>query len=111
MKTIRFFILALFLAITAAASTREFNDYDFEQEKMFCTEDGIYLVSTFENQDKVSAYSYLGHKMWEKAFFAKITSWQIVNNYLIVFSKDRNGYKTYLTCINRFSGDLLWQRP
>ncbi len=111
MNKIRMLILALFLSIAAAASAREFHDYDFDQEKMLCVEDGIYIISTFETQDKIAAYSYLGHKIWERPFFAKITSWQVINNYMIVFSKDRNGYKTYLTCLNRFTGDMLWQRP
>ncbi len=111
MKLIRWILLSLVLSATTAVSAREFNDYDFEQERMLCAEDGIYVISTFENKDKISAYSYLGHRVWEREFFAKITSWQVINNFIVVFSKDRHGHKTYLTCLNRFSGDMMWQRP
>ena len=111
MKMIRWTVLALILSIASAASAKEFNDYGFEQERMLCTEDAIYIISTFETVDKVAAYSYLGQKVWEREFFAKVTSWQVFNHYIIVFSKDRHGHKTYLTCLNRFTGDMLWQRP
>lgn len=111
MKSIRWTAVALLFMIASFATAQEFRDYDFTQERMFCSEDGIYIISSFEDSDHVSAYSYQGSRLWDRPFFAKITSWAIVGNYIIVFSKHRAGYQTYLTCLNRFSGDKIWQQP
>lgn len=89
----------------------ELKDYDFNQERMLLAEDSIYLISSFEDNDAISAYSYYGDLLWEKSFFAKIVSWQIAGRWIFVFSKHRSGTKTYLTCIDRFKGTLMWQRP
>jgi outer membrane protein assembly factor BamB len=89
----------------------EFRDYDFQQERMLTAEDGIYLISSFEDSDHVTAYSYYGELLWNTSFYAKITSWRVVGDRIIVFSKHRNGYKTYLTCLDRYTGQSLWQRP
>lgn len=93
------------------ATAGEFRDYDFQQERMLTAEDGIYLISSFEDSDKVTAYSYYGDLLWETSFHAKITSWQVFGDRIIVFSKHRSGYKTYLTCLDRYTGKSLWQRP
>lgn len=93
------------------ATAADFRDYDFEQERMLMAEDGIYLISSFEDSDHVTAYSYYGDLLWDTEFFAKITSWQVAGSRIIVFSKHRNGYKTYLTCLDRYSGKKIWQRP
>lgn len=111
MKLVRYFTIALALSFASIASAQNFEDYEFAQERMLCAEDGIYIISTFEDSDHVTAYGYAGNKLWDRSFFAKITSWQVIGNRIVVFSKHRNGNQTYLTCINRFSGDLIWQRP
>jgi len=111
MKFIRLTAIALFLGLASFASAKEFYDYDFNQEKMLCAEDGIFLISSFEDSDVITAHSYNGIPLWDRSFFAKIVSWRVIGDRIIVFSKHRSGYKTYLTCIDRFSGALLWQRP
>jgi outer membrane protein assembly factor BamB len=107
------FILALFLSTASlvCADSGYNSDYSFDQDRMMLAEDGIYLISSFEDSDKVTAYSYYGELLWDTSFHAKITSWQIAGNNVIVFSKHRSGYKTYITCLDRYSGRLLWQRP
>ena len=112
MKLIRFLALAMFLSLASIASARQVSDdYDFTQERMLCAEDGIYIISSFEENDNVTAYSYGGTFLWDRSFFAKITSWQVLGSRIVVFSKHRSGYQTYLTCLNRFTGDIIWQRP
>lgn len=103
--------LGLFLLAGSYSFAKEFHDYSFEQERMMLAEDGIYIISSFEDSDKVTAYSYFGDALWDTSFHAKITSWQLAGNSIIVFSKHRSGYKTYLTCLDRYTGKLVWQRP
>lgn len=111
MKLTRIFAILVFLSIASFASAKHFDDFEFSQERMLCAEDGIYIISSFDDNDHITAYSYLGEKLWDRSFFAKITSWQVINHFIIVFSKHRSGHKTYLTCLNRFGGEMLWQRP
>jgi len=103
--------LGLFLSLGSLANADGLRDYDFQQERMLLAEDGIYLISSFDDCDKVTAYSYYGDPLWDTSFFAKITSWQVAGNSIIVFSKHRNGNKTYLTCLDRYTGKMLWQKP
>lgn len=109
MKRLTILLLALCCCTTAQA--KYYDDYEFSQERMLLAEDGIYLISTFDDCDKISAYSYYGDLLWETEFFAKIVSWEVVGGRVIVFSKHRTGTKTYLTCLDRFDGRKLWQRP
>lgn len=110
MKSIRT-LFAVLLFSTASLQAETFKDYSFEQEKMLLTTDTIYVVSSFETSDMITAYSYYGEKIWEVTFYAKIMSWQVTPDNLFVLSKHRSGYKTYLTCLNRYSGGMLWERP
>lgn len=111
----RSLFIAASLALGASAfgleHKEELKDYDFTQERMLLAQDGIYLISTFENSDAITAYTYYGDLLWEKSFFAKIISWQVAGRNIFVFSKHRSGYKTYITCIDRFTGALIWQKP
>lgn len=109
MKKIFFLLLANLACFSVNGS--EFKDYQFEQERMLMADDGIYLISSFEDSDHVTAYSYYGDVLWDTPFFAKITSWRVAGNRIIVFSKHRNGYKTYLTCLDRYTGKMIWQKP
>ncbi len=109
MKKLPLLFLAFFSCSALSAVVTK--DYDFEQERMLIAEDGIYLVSSFDSKDRLTAYSHYGEFLWESSFFAKITSWQVVGNRIFVFSKDRDGYSTYLTCVDRYTGRMLWQRP
>lgn len=111
MKKHVFFLLALFSCSAISAAQVRNYDYDFEQEKMLVAEDGVYLVSSFETRDGICAYSFYGEKLWDMFFYSKIISWQVVGSRIFVFSKDRNGNSTYLTCLDRFTGRKIWERP
>ena len=104
-------VLGAFLSLGSFCYADNFRDYDFEQERMLLSEDGIYILSSFDNSDGLTAYSYFGTRLWETTFHAKVTSWKVVGEYVFVFSKHRSGYKTYLTCLNRYTGAVLWERP
>lgn len=105
-------IMACFCIICGATvSAAEFKDYDFEQERMLLTTSEILIISSFENEDHISSYSYGGTLLWDSTFHAKIVSWRLAGDYLFVFSKSRKGYKTYLTCLDVNYGTLIWQRP
>lgn len=110
-------LLALFsfayvgqMSAAPVKEVKEFKDYAFQQERMQLTSDGIYIISSFEDSDKLTAYSYGGDRQWELSFHAKIVSWQVAGGYLFVFSKGRSGTKTYLTCIDRILGTLVWEK-
>ncbi len=105
------FLLLSFLVLGSFAHANLHNDFAFEQERMLLAEDGIYIISSFDDTDKVTAYSYHGNLLWDTSFHAKITSWQVMGNSIIVFSKHRYNTKTYLTCLDRYSGAVVWQRP
>lgn len=110
MKSIRYLLASLFLT-AGALHAETFKDYAFEQEKMLLTSDSIYIVSSFENSDVITAYSYFGERIWDVTFHAKIISWEVTADNIFVLSKHRTGYKTYLTCLNRYSGGMVWERP
>jgi hypothetical protein len=120
MNMLRVTLLVFFLSFASLAvaapvgkdfSSSKFLDYDFQQEKMVLFPDSVVAISSFENEDNVTAYSYRGDLLWNKTFTAKILSWKPAGDYIFVFSKHRDGYKTFITCMNRYNGDLIWQRP
>lgn len=109
MRFLRLALIGLFFSIATAGFAKD-NDYNFQQERMLLSQDSVVIVSSFDNQDHISAYSYTGNFLWNAPFHAKILSWQMAQDYIFVFSKDRRGSKTYLTCLDRFSGRLVWQK-
>lgn len=114
MKHWKFLSLALCLAcasMAAATAPKADRDFEFEQERMRLTSEAVFVISCFDDQDHVTAYSHHGIRLWSAPFHAKILSWEIHADRIFVFSKDRSGYKTYLTCLDRYTGTLLWQRP
>lgn len=118
MKYLTFALLGIFLSIGSFAvaapnstPTYQFLDYEFQQEKMCLTQDSVVAVSSFKNQDFITAYTFNGEKLWDASFHAKIVSWKIVSDYVFVFSKHRDGTKTYITCLDRHTGSVIWQRP
>ena len=111
MKKIALYLTALCLPFAASAYFENKDDFALEQERMLLASDGIYIISTFEDSDHASAYTYYGDLIWDTPFHAKIISWQVSGNNIIVFSKHRSGTKTYLTCLDRYSGRTIWQRP
>ena len=110
MKFMALILSCLLLTGASAVHAGDFKDYDFQQDKMLLASDAIFMISSFESSDFVSAYSYYGDVLWNKKFHAKIVSWQIANDTVFVFSKARSGYKTYITCLDRRSGNVIWER-
>ena len=99
------------LALASNKVAAPVNDYEFQQDRMQLSQDSVIAISTFDNQDHVTAYSFSGVRLWNAPFHAKIVSWRIAGDYVFIFSKDRNGTRTYITCINRHNGGFIWQRP
>lgn len=112
MKAIRNMLLGLLFCCAVGTEVSATPvDYDFQQERMLLSSNAVFVISTFDSEDHVTAYTYYGTRIWNAPFHAKILSWQLAGDFVFVFSKDRNGHKTYLTCIDRDSGALVWQRP
>jgi hypothetical protein len=103
--------LVLAAMSTGLCAQDTYRDYGFEQERMVIQDSEIYLVSSFDDQDHVTAYNFFGQRLWNRPFFSKIMSWEVHGELIMVFSKDRKGKKTYLTCLNRSNGYILWERP
>ncbi|KTD71214.1 hypothetical protein [Legionella tucsonensis] len=113
MKLFRMMLLGLLFstALITQASAAPIEDYDFQQERMKLTSDSVMVISTFDSEDHVTAYTYAGVRLWNAPFHAKILSWQIAGDFVFIFSKDRKGTKTYITCLNRHTGTPIWQKP
>ncbi len=108
MKPILFF-LYFALITTSVLSSKESCHGRLNQTSMLCTEDGIYVALTSRKNHTISAYSFQGHRLWEWDAAATITAWRVLQHHLIVFSKEKKRHQTHLTCIDRFSGEILWQ--
>jgi outer membrane protein assembly factor BamB len=118
MNLLKAFFIATFLLFgSASLSAKEQRvknsdiDNGFEQERMVLDQGHIFIVSSFDAEDHLTVYSFYGTLIWDASFHAKILSWQVVGDYVIVFSKDRGGQRTYLTSIDRMTGKIIWQRP
>lgn len=70
----------------------------------------LYAVSTFEEGDYLTACSMEGEIAWELFFSSKIRNWKIVDDRLIVLSRDRQRNLCYLSCFD-LKGELLWEKP
>jgi hypothetical protein len=103
------------LCSTSALSADEpkgmYKDYSYQQERMVIDNGEIFLVSSFDIEDHICVYDLSGNKLWDDVFQAKIISWEVFGNTVMVFSKHRAGYKTYITCLDRATGQVIWQRP
>ncbi|MBA2727855.1 MAG: hypothetical protein H0U49_06760 [Parachlamydiaceae bacterium] len=95
----------------SAAAPATIQDYEFHQERMRLTSDSVIAISSFDSKDHVTAYTHYGIRLWNAVFHAKILSWDISGDLVFVFSKDRQGHSTYITCINRYTGEQIWQKP
>lgn len=113
MKKYFFVLICLFttFAQDSAMADGYESDFEFKQDRMLVDGSEIYIISSFDNQDGVSAYNFNGQLLWEARFHAKILSWNVQPKIIIVFSKDRDNFATYLTCIDRKTGRCLWQKP
>lgn len=108
------FRLCLFLCLYASSAFAALAvpcppDFVFEQERMQCAKEGIYILSCYEGLDGIELYDYAGSLIWKKFFENKILSWQIRDDALLLFAKARNGSKTQLLCLDRHTGSLAWQ--
>lgn len=119
MRTKYFVCLFLSCAALAMASSdnripntmpAEFADFDLKQDRMHVSSDTVYIVSSFDSSDHVTAYDYYGARLWDAKFHAKIISWQVRDNYIFIFSKARSGFKTYLSCVSRHTGHIIWEK-
>lgn len=98
-------------ALSADEPKSLYTDYGFEQERMLIDRGDIFIISSFDSEDHLTVYDFLGNRIWDDSFHAKITSWRVVDDLVFVFSKSRAGHKTYLTCLDRYTGRMIWQRP
>lgn len=87
------------------------HDFGFNQERMIVDKEEVFLVSTFNSMDGLTVYNFKGERLWEVPFHSVIQSIDVQPNIVLVFSKDRKGVSTYLTCINRVDGKVLWEKP
>ncbi len=111
MKLIKLAVAALVLLAAAPVTAGVSSDYAFEQDRMVIDRGNVFVVSSFDSQDGITVYDFTGVRLWEARFYAKILSWQVEEDFVMVFSKDRNGTSTYLTCVDRRNGKMVWQRP
>jgi hypothetical protein len=112
-KVLRAFLFSLpfLLGVSLSARPSELDDYSFNQERMVVDHGEIFLISTFDNKDGITVYNFNGQRLWEVKFHAKIMSWSFEPDVIFIFSKDRKGGTTYLTCLSRTTGRMLWERP
>lgn len=101
--------LALCFALPSFADSRK-NDYDFNQERMLVDQGEIFVISSFDSSDLLTAFDYYGNMLWEVRFNTKVLSWDVQPNLIFVFSKNRSGNKTFVNCIDRTTGIILWER-
>lgn len=111
MKLLKLLAISGILSLGSQLQAAKYSDYDFKQERMLLASDGIYAISSFDSQDVVSAYTHHGAFLWHRNFNSKILSWEIAGNSVFVFSKSRSGQSTYLTCLDRYDGRVIWERP
>ncbi|MBA3239240.1 MAG: hypothetical protein H0T62_12955 [Parachlamydiaceae bacterium] len=113
MKAVRYMLMGLLFccAVGTEISAAPVTDYDFQQERMLLSSNAVFVISSLDSQDHITAYTYYGARIWNAPYHAKILSWQLAGNYIFVFSKDRKGNSTYLTCMDKDSGAQIWQRP
>ncbi|WP_068467649.1 hypothetical protein [Candidatus Protochlamydia phocaeensis] len=111
MNFFRSAFLGMLLLISGMLSAQSFSDREFNQDRMMATSFNIMILSSFETEDHITAYSDYGTLQWDVAFRPKVISWKLKDNYLFVFSKSRYAEKTYLTCIDPLTGLIAWERP
>lgn len=111
MKFLRSALLSICLLGCGSAMAGTFSDRDFDQDHMITTNYSILILSAFENDDHITAYTDYGTLLWDVTVHPKVISWKIKDGLLYVFSKSRYLEKTYLTCIDPATGYTLWERP
>jgi hypothetical protein len=84
-------------------------DCTLEQEKMDLEYEAIYVVSSPDSGDVLSAYSYCGDLLWQVPFTGQIKSFQYDWGQMYVYSFQVDPYSTTLSCIDAESGQIVWQ--
>jgi outer membrane protein assembly factor BamB len=111
MKFLRSALLSLCLLGCGNATAAIFSDRNFDQDHMIPTNYSIMILSAFEDEDHITAYSDYGSLLWDVAINTKVISWKLKDGLLYVFSKSRYLEKTYLHCIDPTTGRVIWERP
>lgn len=111
MNFLRSILLSSCLLSCASATAGLFSDRDFDQEHMLIGNHSILILSAYEEDDRLTAYTDYGKLLWEVTVNPKVISWKLKDGLLYVFSKSRYLEKTYLTCIDPVTGSILWERP
>ncbi|MFA6915969.1 MAG: hypothetical protein WC222_06195 [Parachlamydiales bacterium] len=111
MKAMRLLFICMFMVIAGKTCAAQLGDSEFNQERMILSPTAIYVITSFTDEDHITGYTYKGNLLWDAPFHAKILSCKLSGDQILVFSKARTGNKTFLTCIDKYSGSLLWQRP
>lgn len=111
MKFLYSALLSLFLLVFGSATAGLFSDRQFDQDHMITTNYSILILSAFEDEDHITAYSDYGTLQWDVTVRSKVISWKIKDGLLYVFSKSRYLEKTFLTCIDPATGYVIWERP
>lgn len=111
MKFLRSALLSLCLLGCGGATASIFSDRNFDQDHMLTTNYSVMILSAFEDEDHISAYSDYGSLLWNVSVNPKIISWRMKDGLLYVFSKSRYLEKTYLHCIDPATGKIIWERP
>ncbi len=116
----RKYIFTLFVAFFAFTGVQlsagnDLLDRGFDQDRMIVHQNTIYVISSAEALDHVTAYDFHGNVLWDVPFHANIVSWKIVEEKkretLFVFSKDRLGFKNHLTSVDLSNGHVRWEKP
>ena len=80
------------------------------QEKLIVREDIIYTVASFDIVDYFSSVDREGKFLWEIPFSSKIQSFEEAGQELLVLSQKRNGSAYFLSCIEKGTGKVLWEK-
>lgn len=108
-------MLACTLLTTLSAHEEEMQEKAYpmsQQAEGMCINNGeIFVVSSFTDADHLTAYTVNGVWIWNVKFTSKMISWQVFDHYIFVFTKDKYGRSTYITCLDRHTGLVIWQRP
>lgn len=111
MKFLSAALLSICLLACGSATAAVFSDRDFESNHMITTTYSVMVLSAFEEEDHITAYSDYGTLLWDVMVNPKIISWKMKDGLLYVFSKSRYLEKTYLHCIDPATGKIVWERP
>ena len=103
-------LLGFLCIFSAVAKAEELKLSDFIPEKLMLDEKRLYIISSFEEIAYLTAYFHNGFPAWELNFNSKVISYEVKDEKMFIFSKDRNGKVYYLTCIDVNDGKVEWEK-